>query len=132
MPEPEKRTRRTYTTERKKRSDAKRDIKVKLSFEEKKMLQRLAVGKEIEVTAMASIIIEKQLSDLQRDFKDYEYEKNGVFVHVLLDDEHFKIIQNLSIEWGFSVRKTAFKLMKNYLATLSGGFIIHDYRRYKG
>ncbi|MEK4132032.1 hypothetical protein NYE67_20670 [Solibacillus sp. FSL W8-0474] len=119
----------TGTTERKKRSDAKRDIKVKLSEMEKKILQRLAMKRGIELTAMASEIVESQLMDLEQDFINYEYDENGKFVHVLLNEEYFEVIQNLSIEWDISIRKTAFKLIKNHITKVSGGFVIHDYRR---
>lgn len=113
---------------RKKRSDAKHDIKVLVTIEDKKQLQHMAKNNGKVLTEFASEIVGKQLENLDQDFVNYDYE-DGDFIHVLLNGEHFKMIQNLSIEWGLSIRKTAYKLLKNHIASISGGFIIHDYRR---
>ncbi|MBS4200262.1 hypothetical protein KHA93_11535 [Bacillus sp. FJAT-49732] len=112
---------------RKKRSDAKKDIKFKLSNEDKKSLQRKAMNHMLSLTAFASLIVE---NDLLRDkeYQDYEYDNNGEFVHVVLKEGDFNNIQSLSIEWGISKRRVVHRIVKEYLWIVSGGYTINTYR----
>lgn len=110
---------------RKKRSDAKHDIKFRLSPSDKKFLKLRAMDHNLSLTAFTSFIIK---SELIRDnvYDNYEYENDGQFVHVMLDKNCFEMLKTLSVDWNLSFRRAAHQIIKDYIFKASGGVkIIH-------
>lgn len=112
---------------RKKRSDAKKDVKFKLSLEDKKILQYEAMKHNLSLTAFCSMIAKHEI-DKPYDYDDYYYDDNGEFVHAELEQDYFGEVQRLKIEWNMpSYRKVVHRLIKGYLDRISG-IKIYSYR----
>ena len=113
---------------RKKRSDAKHDIKLKLSSSDKKILKLKAADHNLSLTAFNSMIVKKELlNDWEYDL--FDYDNNGQFVHVMLEKDFFEMIKTLSIEWDISIRKVAHRIIKNYIFRSKGGIKIIDHSK---
>lgn len=112
---------------RKKRIDAKHDIKFRLSPEDKKFLKFQAMDHDLSLTAFTSFIIKRELVQ-DNDFDNYDYDNEGQFVHVMLDKNCFEMIKTLSVEWDLSLRRAAHRMIKDHICRSSGGVKIIDYR----
>lgn len=113
---------------RKKRSDAKSDIKFKLSADEKKVLQIKAMNHRLSLTAFVSLVVSNDLL-LKKEYKQHEYDNEGEFVHVVLDQDDFNQIQSLKIEWSMSYRKVVHRIIKEYLWKEKYGITIYSAQR---
>lgn len=97
------------------RSDKKYDIKVKLSPGDKKILGLRMIDNAPSLTEFCSNIVKGYLSQ-DMNYGDYDYDENGVFVHVLLEKELHNKIKSLKVEWGMSsYRRVAHRILKEYL-----------------
>lgn len=114
--------------DRKKRSDAKKDIKFKLSVEDRKKLKSGALDHRVSLTTFGSMIVETELKQQPKSYPQYHYDHSGKFVHVMLDQETFKIVQKLSIEWDCNYRQVAHRIIKDYIKDVYDGLKIVDYR----
>lgn len=111
---------------RKKRSDAKHDIKFKLSPGDKKTLQLVAMDHGMSLTAFASHIVKMDLSR-SKDYGFYHYDHSGQFVHVVLESDFFKVVQTLHINWQIPMRHVVHRIVKSYIDRTTGGPQIHYY-----
>lgn len=111
--------------ERKKRSDALKDIKFKLSNTDKNALQLLAIEHDVSLTAIASMIVKQEMYKISSLFA-YEYDHNGEFVHVTLNNDDFKTVRLLGSELGLNIRQTVHRIVMNHISV---DVIINDYRR---
>lgn len=111
----------------KKRNDKKHNIKFKILPGEKKQLKLRAIEQGKSLTDFCSEIVKKYLGekDLIGDF-DYPH-KDGVLINVLLEEEFFKKIENLYIEWDTSRRQATHRIIKEFLTRESEGFEIISY-----
>lgn len=128
QPTPEVVSKPPATKQRKKRSDAKNDIKFKLSASEKKQLKLLAADKRLSLTAFASEVIREALRG-PGDQEPVEYNHSGQFIHAVLEDEFSDQVHLLSIEWDIPRRHVAHRIVKNYLAASVNDIKIMNYRR---
>lgn len=111
---------------RKTRSDKKHDIKFKLSKEDKQLLKLKAMDHRMSLTAYTTQIVKHELIRDQ-EFEYQEYPREGSFVHVVLENDFFEMVKTLSVEWDLSFRKTAHRIMMNYIDRQRGPKI--DYWR---
>jgi hypothetical protein len=112
---------------RKKRKDAKNDIKFKLSVEDKKLLKLKAIDHRMPLTRFASFVVKKDLV-LDKEYDDYEYEKDGEFVHVELQEDYFEMLKYLAAEWNLSYRMSAHRIIKEYLNREYNDVSINEWR----
>lgn len=122
-PKPEK---KTDPKPRKKRSDAKQDIKFKLSQEDKKFIKLHAMDHGLSLTAFASQVVKKELLR-DRDYEPFEYDDGGQFVHVMLEQDFFEMVKTLSLDWDLPFRKVVHRIIKDYIWRANGGVKITHY-----
>ncbi|MED4353555.1 hypothetical protein P9265_14660 [Schinkia azotoformans] len=111
---------------RKERKDKQHDIKFRLSLNDKKLLKLKAMNQKMSVTKFASLVVKKDLI-LDREYSDYEYDNEGIFVHASLEGDYFEMLKTLAIEWNMPYRKVVHRIIKEYLAREYGGLTIHYY-----
>lgn len=100
---------------RKKRSDAKRNIKFPLQHKDKRDLEWKALEHNLKITPFASMIAEEEISS-NHNFGQYEYDDSGELINLWLSESAFKEIQRLRVEWNASsYREVAFRVVKGYL-----------------
>jgi len=101
---------------RKKRNDAKTDIKVSVSLEQKKALRILGFCENLSITQYASKLVKEGVS---KEFIQYAprtyYSKDFEFVHVKLEPPVYEKLVHLSADWNCSVRKAAHRILINIL-----------------
>lgn len=114
--------------QRKKRSDAKQDIKFKLSLEDRQKLKSKAIDHKVSLTAIASMIVETELKQQPKIYENYHYDHSGKFVHVMIDQDSFKLVQRLSVEWDCNYRQVAHRIVKDYLKDVHYGVRIFNHR----
>lgn len=112
---------------RKKRSDAKHDIKFRLSPEDKKFLKLQAMDHKMSLTAFASFVVKRELIR-DKDYDVYNYDNDGQFVHVMLDNNCFEMVKTLSIDWDLPYRKVVHRMIKDYIFISSGGVSISSWQ----
>ena len=103
---------------RKKRSDAKKDIKVPMSIDGRKTLRSEAYKCNSTTTKIAT---EKVVKSLKKDcsYPEVIYLSSEKTVHVKLDQYFYELLQEKAIEWDCSVRKAAHRILS---FELSGGY----------
>lgn len=111
---------------RKKRSDAKHDIKFKLSLGDKKALQLKSLDHQMPLTSFVSFVIKNELAR-NNQYDDFLYDNTGAFVHVVLEKDYYEMIKTLSVEWGMPYRRVVHRMIKQYLQSISG-ITIKSYR----
>jgi hypothetical protein len=114
--------------ERKKRSDAKKDIKFKITVEEKKTLQLRALHHKMSFPEFLNTLVKQELR-LTKNYESYPYDNDGVYVRVKLEDEYVEDIKRLTIEWQIPNLKVVHRIVKEYLENLSRPSIYHYMRR---
>lgn len=112
--------------QRKKRSDTKKDIKFRLSAHDKTLLQLRAKDAGLSLTEFCSQVVKTDLL-LEREYKNYEYDNNGKFVHCLLELHYHEMAVTLHIEWDLPLRKVAHRIIKEYLNREFGRVEISSY-----
>lgn len=116
---------------RKKRSDAKHDIKIRLSPDDKKTLKLHAMDHELSLTAFASLVVKKDLL-LDRDYSSYLYDHSGSYIHIVLEKDFFEMIKTLSLNWDMPYRRVVHRIIKEYLWRSAGGIKITTYNEREG
>ncbi|HHW36845.1 MAG TPA: hypothetical protein GXX18_06330 [Bacillales bacterium] len=111
---------------RKERSDKKYDIKFKLSINDKKLLKLKALEHQLSLTAYCSQIVKKDLI-LNRDYDNYVYDNDGIFVHASLERDYFEMLKTIAAEWNLSYRKAVHRIIKEYLNHEFNGITIEYY-----
>lgn len=110
---------------RKPRSDKiiRKDIKARLSSKEVELLAEQALKNGLSLTAFASKIVKDKLAKIEKDelaitrpYKDYFYDDNGEFVHVLLEEEFYPMLFKCKVKWRLPFRKIAHRIIKEYIS----------------
>lgn len=115
-----------YTTakppkSRKKRCDAKRDIKVCVSSIEKKELKIRALSLAPSITNYTSALVEEGLSRGYINFlPERKYSNEKEFVHVKLPKEQYEKLILLAAEWNCSIRRAAHRILISLLLEKMG------------
>lgn len=114
---------KTVKKTRKKRSDAKKDIKVPVSPNEKKLLKMMAFQKTgtPSITQLSSSLVKEGLELSYIKFAPAaKYPQQKDFIHVRLSQADFKALLELSIEWNCSIRKAAHRILLTILQEEKG------------
>lgn len=111
---------------RKKRSDAKRDIKFRLSPEDRKTLKLHAMDHRLSLTAFSSMVVKQDLIR-EKEYKNFDYDNDGHFVHVRLESDYFEMVKTLSIEWDLPYRKVVHRMIMDYIWRANGGISISSW-----
>lgn len=112
--------------DRKKRSDAKKDIKVPVSPSEKKILRVMSYHQTgtPSITQLASSLVKTGLELSYIKFApSANYPKEKEFIHVKLTQEEFKVLLELSVEWNCSLRKAAHRILLTLLQEEKGAAV---------
>ena len=106
---------------RKKRNDAKTDIKVSVSSEQKKALRILGFCEKLSITQYASKLVKEGVSKEYIQFAPRtHYSKDYEFVHVKLEQPVYEKLVHLSVDWNCSVRKATHRVLINILKEQRG------------
>ncbi|KIL74342.1 hypothetical protein [Bacillus badius] len=116
---------------RKKRSDAKHDVKFKLSLEDKKKLHYKAMDENLSITALSSLTVKRELIR-ENFYEDVEYENDGVFVHATFETSYYEMLKTLSVEMNMPIRRVVHRIIKNYLDGTIRHFEIFNYKENEG
>ncbi|WP_374723594.1 hypothetical protein [Calidifontibacillus erzurumensis] len=96
---------------RRKRSDAKHDIKIPLDVNERQFIRRLAIVHQTSMTAYCSELIEKALAS-NKEYPNVLYSANNKkAVHAKLSGAAFKKVQEYSVQWDCSIRCAAYRIL---------------------
>lgn len=101
-------------SKRKKRSDAKFDIRVYFTLEEKQRLKLLAIQRNMALTPFCSDLLKQELIR-NNDYEPVEHQTSGKPVEIKLEKEFNNLIMDYCIEWDCSKRKAAHRILKNVL-----------------
>ncbi|MCK6259550.1 hypothetical protein LCY76_23560 [Fictibacillus sp. KIGAM418] len=101
------------TQKRKKRIDAKHDIRIPISHELKGRLRLLGNKQNKSLTYIGTTILTKGLRHC--NFQQFRYEDSEIIVHAKVQKEIYNQIFKLAIEWDCSVRKAAHRIFFNQL-----------------
>lgn len=112
--------------QRKTRSDKKKDIKPMIAPEDKKKLQLRAIDSGLSLTEFCSNVVKDYLNK-GIEFNDYDYPFEGKPIHVLLEEEYFKLVELLHVEWDLPRRQVVHRIIKEFLTREFGGFEIISY-----
>ena len=106
---------------RKKRSDSKRDIKVRVSSIEKSELKVRALSMSPSITSYTSSLVEEGLSRGYINFlPEHDYPTERLFVHVKLSKEHYDKLIILAAEWDCSIRRATHRILISLLTEKRG------------
>lgn len=99
---------------KRKHKDAYKNIKVWVSIDEWKKIRKLSKLEDKTVCDTVEMLIVNGFSS--KYFKDYPTpayaaKDNGEFVNTWLPAADHSTLYDLAIEWGLSIRKTAYKLL---------------------
>lgn len=106
---------------RKKRSDAKHDVKIALSTEQRQMIKILANRYHLSPTTYCSQLLGLFLTR-STDFLPVKYSAtNKRSVHANLSTIEYKLLFNCSVKWDCSIRQAAHRILTTALKVESGG-----------
>lgn len=100
--------------QRQKRKDAKKDIKIPLSIEQKKLLRMVSFTHKKPATPFVADVI---IDGLDRSYIEYCIEdekyhsKSKENVHCKLPQPQFDQLHSLAIEWNVSVRRACHRIL---------------------
>lgn len=111
---------------RKERADKEKDIKFPVSPEQREELRRLAKllkvknrdpGRKYETISNTNIL--KKAFDhyliYKEQFPPLIYKDTGQYMHAAPLLRDFELIEELSLKWNLSLRKTAYRLIMNFI-----------------
>lgn len=108
-------------TPRKKRSDAKNDVKIPLSLEQRQILKVLAKRQRQSVTTFSSELLGTFLRR-RTDFQLVQYSPtNKKSVHAKLNASDYDILFEYSVKWDCSLRQAAHRILTTALRIETGG-----------
>lgn len=96
---------------RKKRSDAKFDIKIYVSEDEKRAARLFANRALLPITPYCSELVKKALSRSET-YPESEHQTSGKPIEIKLDQAFNTILMDYCIEWDCSKRKAAQRIFK--------------------
>ncbi|MEQ2529205.1 hypothetical protein WMO40_21250 [Bacillaceae bacterium CLA-AA-H227] len=107
--------------QRKKRSDAKNDVKIPLSLEQRQILKQLAKRHRMSATTYCSELLGLFLRR-RTDFRLVEYSPtNKKSVHAKLNTSDYDILFEYSIKWDCSLRQAAHRIITTAINIEAGG-----------
>jgi hypothetical protein len=92
----------------------KHDIKFKIPATDKQNLMLMAFDDDQSLTAFCSKLVQMELVRF-REYENIPYPEQGLFVHVKLEDDYFKMVQTLAAQWLLPYRQVIHRLIANYL-----------------
>lgn len=107
---------------RKKRCDAKFDIRVYVTEEEKRIIKYLAYKANMPVTPFCTLLLKKALT-MNFDFPEVVYKASGKPVEIKLEKEFNDILMNHTFDWDCSKRKAAHRIL-SFVLKLEGGTLL--------
>ncbi|MFC3882012.1 hypothetical protein ACFOU2_00105 [Bacillus songklensis] len=123
LPQNQQKPNKTTKT-RKKRSDAKVDVKIPLTTTERQQIRLLAKIKDQSTTECATNFI---LLYMNRnwDFKEVEYSSvDKKFVHAKFKQKDYDTLFGYAVKWDCSVREAAYRMLATALRSETGGIEI--------
>lgn len=112
------------TRTRKKRSDAKVDVKIPLTTTERQQIRLLAKKNNQSTTECATNLILLYISR-KWDFKEIEYSSaDKKFVHAKFKQSDYDELFSYAVKWDFSVREAAYRILATALWSETGGIDI--------
>lgn len=99
---------------RKKRKDAKKDIKIPLTIEQKKFVRMASFARKMPVTSFVSELIIEGLNISYIKFCTEEEEyfsKSTENVHCKLPQHYHDQLHELAIEWNVSIRRAGHRIL---------------------
>jgi flavin-dependent dehydrogenase len=106
--------RKQGVSKRKKRSDAKYDIRVYFTLEEKQRLKLLAIQGNMALTPFCSQLLKRELIR-NNNYDVVEHQTSGKPVEIKLEKEFNDLLMDYCIEWDCSKRKAAHRILKSVL-----------------
>lgn len=112
------------TKTRKKRSDAKVDVKIPLTTTERQQIRLLAKIKNQSTTECTTDLILLYISR-KWDFKEVEYSSaDKKFVHAKFKQSDYDELFSYAVKWDCSVREAAYRILATALWSETGGIDI--------
>ncbi|WP_019156854.1 hypothetical protein [Robertmurraya massiliosenegalensis] len=109
------------STPRKKRSDAKNDIKIPLSLEQRQILKKLAKTRGLSMTTYCSEVLALYLRR-KTEYRRVEYSPTDKkSVHAKLHQPDYDVLFEYSVKWDCSLRQAAHRIITTVLKVESGG-----------
>ncbi len=101
---------------RKERSDKKKDVKVPLTEEQKRLVRWGAYKKEMTATSFSTMLVEQALTKPYiKGLPVIPYEDTYDYVHIKLKKTEYDEVVRLSILWNVSVRKGVHRILLSML-----------------
>lgn len=108
--------------QRKKRSDAKSDVKIPLTLEQRQTIKKLAKRHRMSTTTYCSELLGLFLRR-GTDYRLVEYSvKDKKSVHAKLNASDYDILFEYSTKWDCSLRQAAHRILTTAIKIESGGF----------
>ncbi|MDP4087548.1 MAG: hypothetical protein Q8934_23580 [Bacillota bacterium] len=112
--------------QRKKRSDAKHDVKIALSTEQRQITKMLAKRHHLSPTTYCSQLLGLFLIK-NTDFQPVEYSPTDKrSVHANLSAAEYKLLFDYSVKWDCSIRQAAHRILTIAIKVESGGINIEE------
>jgi hypothetical protein len=92
----------------------KHDIKFAVTVDDKRKLMLMAFDADLSLTQFCSQLVRKELVRY-RMYSKLAYPTNGVLIHVKLEEDYFKMVQTLAVQWLLPYRQVVHRLVANYL-----------------
>jgi hypothetical protein len=106
---------------RKKRSDAKNDVKIPMTLQQRQIIKQLAKRHRISMTTYCSDLLALFLRR-KTEYRLVEYSSaDKKSVHAKLSSSDYDILYEYSIKWDCSLRQAAHRIMMTAIPIESGG-----------
>lgn len=107
--------------QRKKRSDAKSDVKIPLTLEQRQIVKQLAKRHRMKPTSYCSELLGLFLRR-KTEYRLVDYSAaNKKTVHAKLSESDYDILFDYSIKWDCSLRQAAHRILMTAIKIESGG-----------
>lgn len=98
---------------RKTRIDKKKDVKIPLSDEERKLIKRLANRRGLQPTPFCSLLVKKALTEYKNaQIFEYSYDPKGKPYPAKLEVYYHDLLFDKTVEWDCSLKEAAYRLLK--------------------
>jgi hypothetical protein len=85
-----------------------------MNVDDKRKLMLMAYDVDLSLTQFCSKLVREELVRY-RAYLKIAYPTNGVLIHVKLEDDYFKMVQTLAVQWMLPYRHVVHRLVTNYL-----------------
>lgn len=111
--------------ERKKRSDAKHDVKIPLTERQLQVFRIMAFHHNMSPTTYAAYLIQKGM-EYNMEFKEREYRNLRTTVHVKLNRKQYEQLFTFAVKWNCSQRQAAHRILLGMMSFLKGDISLHE------